>query len=480
LVRPPNSWSTAGRPTVRIIDSTTVRYTWDKPNPDFIGSQARAAPLFLFRPSHYLKKFHKKYTPEKVILKSAEGGERAGGWADIHRRLDAMYADDNVALPTLNPWVNTTPSPTQRLVFVRNPYFHRIDTEGQQLPYIDHVVFAVTATNLVPVKAGLGAVDLQARYLSMRDYTFLERSARVSHIDVRLWEVGSGSELALYPNFNANDEVWRDLMRDVRFRRALSVGIDRDELNQVIYSGLAVPSNNTVMRRSPLFRPDYATRWATYNLALANRLMDECGLSQRDSDGFRKLPNGRRATIVVEHVSERTVDVDTLQLIADDWRRIGIEMLSRPQPLANFRRRVLSGDSLMTAHAGVVTAAPTVDTSPREFAPTMEGGLQWPRWGMYYESGGKEGDKCDWRPACSLLDYLEKWEQASGPAGRRRAWHDILEATAEGVFSIGTVNGTRQPVVVGPRVRNVPRHGYYAWNPGGYFGLYRPETFWIN
>lgn len=477
---PPVELLVEGRPPkVRIIDATTIRYTWDRPNPYFIASQARAAPLFLYRPSHYLKGFHRKYTPEKEILKSAEGGDQGGDWATIHRGLDAMYGNDNPNLPTLNPWINTTPLPARRLVFVRNPFFHRIDGQGQQLPYIDHVIFAVSAPNLVPMKAGLGEADLQARYLGMRDYAFLKRNAQTSNNDVRLWEVGSGSELAFYPNFNTNDEVWRDVLRDVRVRRALSLAIDRDELNQVIFAGLAVPSNNIIMPRSPLFRPDYAARWATYDPALATSLLDQAGLSRRDSEGFRTLPDGRRATMVVEHTSEKTADIDALLLVADHWRRIGIEMLPRPQVLENFRLRVFSGAALMTAYAGAITSAPTADTSPREFAPTMKGGLQWSRWGMYYESSGREGEKCDWPPACSLLDHLKAWETSPDTAGRRKAWDSILAAVVDGVFSIGTVNGTRQPIVVSSRLRNVPKQGYYAWNPGGYFGLYRPETFWI-
>ena len=106
--------------------------------------------------------------------------------------------------------------PAQRYVFVRNPYYHRIDSKGQQLPYIDRVIFTQAATNLVPAKAGLGEADLQPRYLNMRDYTFLKKSAKSSGAEVLLWEVGSGSQVALYPNLNANDGQWRRLFRDVR------------------------------------------------------------------------------------------------------------------------------------------------------------------------------------------------------------------------------------------------------------------------
>jgi len=182
---------------------------------------------------------------------------------------------------------------------------------------------------------------------------------------------------------------------------------------------------------------------------------------------------------VVEHSSEETEDTDALQLISEFWKKVGIRMLTKPQTLENFRLRAFSGDAIMTAYAGVVTAVPTVDTSPKEFAPTMQGGLQWSRWGMFVESKGTKGEPCDMPSACKLIDYLKEWETAADLAVRRKAWDQILTTSADEVFSIGTVNGIRQPIVVGPKIRNVPKEGYYAWDPGGYIGLYQPDTFWI-
>ena len=144
--------------------------------------------------------------------------------------------------------------------------------------------------------------------------------------------------------------------------------------------------------------------------------------TKRDAQGFRLLPSGRSATIVVESQSEQTEDPDALQLIAEYCKKIGIKMLVKPQTRENFRPRTFSGEALMTAYAGVVTAVPTPNTSPKEFAPTMRGGLQWPKWGIYVESGGRQGEKCDMESACRLLDYLEEWQSATDEAGRRKAW----------------------------------------------------------
>ena len=154
-------------------------------------------------------------------------------------------------------------------------------------------------------------------------------------------------------------------------------------------------------------------------------------------------------------------------------------MLTKPQTRDNFRLRTSSGEAVMTAFAGAVTAVPTPNTSPKEFAPTMLGGLQWARWGMFVESKGKQGEKCDLASACKLLDYVKEWEAGATEEDRRKAWDKILATNADEVFSIGTVNSVRQPIVVGPKVRNVPKEGYYAWDPGGYIGLYQPDTFWI-
>lgn len=473
---PPNELLSDGRPPrVTFVDDLTVRFSWDSPNPYFVESQARAAPLFLFVPAHYFRPFHPKYGGGAP---AEEGGR---GWVrPFRRRLDAMFANDVSGMPSLNPWVLATPPPAQRYVFERNPYYHRVDERGQQLPYVDRFVFVVTTPTLIAARSGLGESDLQARWLKLRDYTFLQNGAKTSRFTVRLWESGTGSQLALYPNFNANDPEWRKVLRDVRFRRALSMAIDRAELNEAVWLGLGKPSNNTVLPRSTLFRPEYATRWAGHDPSAAAALLDEMGLAVRGADRLRRLPDGRPLVVVVESQSEQTEEADALKLIGEHWRRVGVGMLVKPQTFENFWLRVTSGEAVMTAYGGLFNAVPGGASSPREYAPTMQGGLQWPKWGLFFASRGKLGEPCDVPEASGLLDEVRAWEQASDEAGRRRAWHRILEATAEQVFTIGTVNSLPQPIVVGAKVRNVPQDGLFAWDPGSYFGVYRPDTFWLD
>ena len=245
----------------RGLDETTVRYTWSKPNPLFLPALAGPDPLFIYCPAHYLKQFHAKYADkDKLAALVKEAGVR--NWAALHTKLGEMYHNDNPKLPTLEPWVLKTKLPADRIVFERNPYYYRVDGAGHQLPYIDRVVFTIADSKIIPAKTGAGESDLQARYLRFDDYTFLKAGEADNGYKVRLWRTGPGSQLALYPNLNVDDPVWRELMRDVRFRRALSLAIDRHEINQAIYFGLAIEGQNTVLPQSPLYRPEYRAAWA--------------------------------------------------------------------------------------------------------------------------------------------------------------------------------------------------------------------------
>ena len=142
-------------PQVEILDERTVRYSWSKPNPFFLPALAAAAPLFIYRPAHYLKQFHERYADPDELARLVEA-DRARDWAQLHGRRDRMYRFDNPDQPTLQPWMLQNAPPADRFVAVRNPYFHRVDQQGQQLPYIDRVLLEVVDTKLIPVKTASG------------------------------------------------------------------------------------------------------------------------------------------------------------------------------------------------------------------------------------------------------------------------------------------------------------------------------------
>ncbi|MBV8936930.1 MAG: ABC transporter substrate-binding protein [Alphaproteobacteria bacterium] len=465
-------------PRFEVLSETIVRYSWTRPNPLFLPDLAGPSPLFIYRPSHYLKQFHQKYA-EKDVLDTLVKQANQRNWAALHNKLDTMYRNDNPDLPSLEPWILKTKPPSDRFVFERNPYYYRIDKQGNQLPYIDRVILSIADSKIIPAKTGAGESDLQARYLRFDNYTFLKASEERNHYKVWLWRTGPGSQLALYPNLNANDEVWRSLVRDLRFRRALSLAVDRHEINQVIYFGLAIEGQNTLLPQSPLFEPRFRKAWASFDPHEANRLLDLIGLA-KGGDGFRQLPDGRPLEIIVENSGESTEQSDVLELIRDSWRRIGIKLFAKPSQLTLFRRRVFSGETLMSIDKGIENGLATAAMPPWEFAPTTQQQLEWPKWGQYYETKGAAGEPPSLPSAIQLKDLYGEWLAAVSDEEHTRVWHDMLQIWAEEVFSIGTVAGVLQPIVVSAKLRNIPEEGIYNWDPGAYFGIYKPDGFWFD
>jgi peptide/nickel transport system substrate-binding protein len=466
-------------PKFEIVDDQTLRYSWDAPNPDFLPQIAAPQSLSLVMPSKYLKQFHKKYQSEDKLAELIKAN-REKKWTGLHINKARQYRPENPDLPTLDPWRNTTKPPSEQFVFERNPYFHRVDQEGRQLPYIDRFVLNISSSSLIAAKTGAGETDLQAQNISFADYTFLKESEATHPIRVKLWESGRGSRVALFPNLNFADPVWSKVLRDVRFRRAASLAIDRDEINQAKFFGLSRPSADTVLPASPLYRDEYATAYTAYDPDKANALLDEMGLDKRGSDGIRLLPDGRRAEIIIETAGEDSVETDVLQLITDHWSKVGLKLVIRTSQTDVLRSRVIGGTTMMTVASGLDNGVPTADMNPKALAPTSHEQMQWPQWGIFVESAGEKGTEADVKEAKELFDLSKQWEKAADTAARAEIWHKMLALYTDQVFSIGIVNGAKQPIVISAKLRNVPETALFSFDPTAYFGVYGMDTFWFD
>jgi peptide/nickel transport system substrate-binding protein len=327
---------------------------------------------------------------------------------------------------------------------------------------------------------GSGEADLQSDNISLANYTFLKKAEARNGFAVHRWTPGQGAKMALYPNMNHMDPQWRKLFQDKRFRHALSMAIDRDEINQVIFFGLGIVGNNTVLPKSVLAKPEYRDKWAQHDPAMANKLLDELGLTERNSEGIRLLPNGEPLMLVVETAGEDLEQVDILELIADDWKQIGVKLFTKSTQREVFRGRVISGETQIAVWSGLDNAMPTPDWSPFELVPTDKNQLQWPQWGQYFETKGLSGEKPDLEPVVRLRELYDLWKDTTDVEQRRAAWEEILDIHAEQQFSIGLVAGVPAIVVVNSHLRNVPESAFYNWEPGSYFGIYHPDTFWFD
>ena len=470
-------------PTVDVIDETTIRFSWEDPNPQFLTLLAAARPPFIYRPAHYMKEYHAKYTPiEKLQYLIEQKGAR--NWAQLHNKYDNMYKYDNKKLPSLQPWTNTTGKKAQRYAMRRNPFFHRFDSAGQQLPYIDTVEMSVSASSLFPAKVSAGEADLLASGLGFPSIPILKQGEKKNNYRARLWPTGAASHIALYPNLNYFDDTWREVMRDVRFRRALSLGIDRKIINRTLYFGLGDDAGNGVLEDSPFYDRTNSFAFAKFNPTTSNDLLDQMGLTERRGDGIRLLPDGRPLEIIVETMGEREEEIDALQLIGETWRDIGIKLIARPSDRNILRQRAYAGRTMMTVAKGWDNGVPSPTTSPMSLAPTEQDTLIWPKWGQHFQTMGGSGSSPDLPEAQRLLELYVAWQDGTNADGeevsRADIWKEMLAIHAEQQYIIGIVSRAPQPVVVSNKLRNVPEKGLYTWDPGAQFGVHRMDEFWFD
>jgi peptide/nickel transport system substrate-binding protein len=467
-----------GKPPVfEIVDPLTVRYSWDRPNPDFLQQIAAPQALSMVMPAAYLKQFHKKYQ-DKEKLAELMKKYSAKKWTGLHIKMARQYRPENPELPMLDPWCNTTEPPAEQFVFERNPYFHRVDENGRQLPYIDRFFLNVSSSAIIPAKTGAGETELQGTGIDFADYTFLKEAEKRYPVKVSLWKRTQGSRLALLPNLNYADEGWRKILQDVRFRRALSLAINRHEINMAAFFGLGRESADTMLPESPLYREEFAKAWIKYDPDMANALLDELGLSARNGDSLRLLPDGREAQIVVESSGESTLETDVLELVAAHWREVGMDLFVRISQRDVFRSRAIAGTIMMAIWGGLDNGIARADMNPGQLAPTADDQLQWPVWGMHYLTHEKKGSPPDLKEAAELLTLLKEWRNSSDMTKWTEIWMKMLAIYTDNVFSIGLVNSTLQPVLFSTRLKNVPQDALYSFNPTAYFGVYMPDTFW--
>ena len=465
-------------PKVSFPDELTVVYEWEHPNPNFLQSLAQARPPFIYRPAHFLRDYHGDFADADALAIKVEDA-RVKSWAALHNKRDNMYKFDNSDLPTLQPWINASAGKKIRHNFVRNPYYHRIDSNGVQLPYIDIVEMEIVAPGLVAAKSNAGEVDLQGRGLDFRDTSILKKGEADGNYKTNLWQTGVASQIAIYPNLNYADPVWREVLRDVRVRRALSLGIDRKTINQALYFKLAKPGSMTVLPASAFFKQERRDAWAAFDPETANALLDEAGLDKRDGNGIRLLPDGRPMEIVIETAGERQEVENALQIVTDTWREIGVKLVMRPLDRDILRNRVYAGNTMAAVWFGWDNGIPQTYTSPDYLAPRHQEFLAWPKWGQHYQTNGDVGEAPDIPAAQRLMELALEWDRSDTDEQRAAAWNEMLDIHSEQLFGIGILAEAPQPIVVSNRMRNVPKKGLWAWDPGAHFGVHRPDEFFM-
>lgn len=469
------SWLQAGGEpvTVEAPDEQTVVFRFAAPNALFLYNiaTARGSDIFAGAPSHWLEQFHLDFNED------ANADAQAAGFSDwleqITTKIDSTGAARwrDASRPVLNPWQLTEAyDGTGQVVAERNPYFHKVDTEGQQLPYIDRVTYDVMEdVQGIVLKAINGEIDFQNRHIERTDTRplIVQNQERG---DYSLWiaQPAWSNAMMIMLNQTHKDPELREVFANKDFRIGLSHAINRDELNQVIYAGQAQPYQAAPRPDTELYDEELATQYLEHDLDLANQHLDRV-LPETDDDGFRLLPSGERLSFAVNVLTSRQHHIDALELIKNYWADVGVEMLVRPveRSLSTSIRQTNDHDANVWIGGGGYDMLGLLDPKwyfPHEFESTFAGA-----WGIYDQDPGDPNAEEPDAEAERQQQLYEEVKAASTIDEQLAIMKDILAITEDEFYVIGT---NMEPDRVGIKknnLRNVPDfmpNTYFYMTPG--------------
>jgi peptide/nickel transport system substrate-binding protein len=270
------------------------------------------------------------------------------------------------------------------------------------------------------------------------------------------------------------DDQYRELFQTFDFRRALSLAIDRDTINQVSFLGQGVPRTETVVPDSPYYQPDIEALNAEFDPETAEALLDGLGLVKGD-DGFRTFPDGSELLLVMEG---RWIDdplADGLQLIAENWGAVGIKTEYESMTREIYWSRAGANEVMVATWTTDRGLVPMVD--PIYIMPFDERSWMAPAYGTWYHTGGAEGVEPT-EELKAAMDLYDEYKLTTDPDRQVEIGKELVRMSTEGLWTLGTVGMVPNPVVVKNNFINVAENHTADWiimTPG----TQEPATFYF-
>jgi peptide/nickel transport system substrate-binding protein len=470
---PPDSWLINGKLlTAEKVDMYTIKLHAPGPAYTIIHAMSHANGaqpgewIGFFQAAHYAKQFHAAFLGEaEATRKAKELGFES--WQKMYR--DKTYSCYGIQLapgqaPTMTAYVCVERTPS-RWIWQRNPYYWKVDPEGRQLPYIDQLVVNLIGASQETLNGKIITGEVDWANGTLQDMPlYLDNQAKANNRIIMLTETGiSGFEM----NLTAADPVLRTLFQDVRFREAMSLAINREEVIDLFLMGLAKPAGWYADPSSPYYEASVvaqANRFAKYDPARANTLLDQAGLSRRDSANFRLRPDGQRLRIIYEYVGETVTS--TIELFVSYWRAIGVEVIAKPQTFALLSERIVANEVQMYPSHTVDGLEPLFVYHPHPVVPYSWSwiGIWGTRWAQWYTTRGEQGEK----PPVYIQNLFDWWDQMRVVDAQKRVEYGrmIFRAHAENQWKIGLYTVPPAVRVVSNELKNTPpeKSVYNGWN----------------
>ncbi len=463
---------------VEKLGDYAVRFTFSKPNGLFIEHLASSSGEAVCRyPKHYLTQFHPAYVSKEDVeaLAKEEG-------FDTWFSLFLFKADilSNPDLPVLTIWQLRTKPGAPRLVAERNPYYWKVDPQGNQLPYIDRfVVDMVQSADVITLKALSGEIDMQYYGLATLDFpVLLEGREKGGYRVMPAQSAGGTAAACLYLNQNVEDPVLRSLFENRKFRIALSLAINRDEINEFVYAGMSEPRQAVPSKYSPYYNSRYdqfAKSYIEYDPQRANELLDEIGLISRDPEGYRLRPDGKPISITIEFFETiGTTMADTCELLTNYLKDVGIKVAPKPEEQVLWITRITSGQHEAAVYGASGGFSPLAE--PMFHFPVATNCYWAPLYGAWYSSGGKSGEE----PKGEIKKLLELYEEGLITVDYEKRAEIVEQAFglhSENLWLIGMVGYAPWPCIVKNNFRNVKQ--FVVTNEMRGLGYIHPEQFFF-
>lgn len=494
IEKAPGRWLFNGEPAkVEAVDATIVKFAFPVAQPNLLNRWAIDYGQ-TFLPKHFLGRYLDKYNPNAAALRAEHGfGDESeavnffygnSDWTDVPSPLmkDAEKAEAiGVAVkPTLESHILIEEN-TEGRKLVANPYFHMVDTAGNQLPYIsEQREEYVPEREVVNLRIMNGDVTWKQQAMQLNDFPLLKENEAKGDYTVALVPTLGQSP---YYSFNRThkDPILREIFSDVRFSQALSLGLNRDEINEIVYLGQGKPMQTAAADHVtvPFLSAEDLSVFAEYDVDRANALLDEMGL-KRGSDGVRVRSDGKPLSIRIVFASQGTAS-QLHELVAGYWSDLGIQVDIREVTSDEYRAAAQANDvDVMTwKNDGVSGANISQDATDALFPGDPFNPKGHADWATWIETSGSSGIE----PPADIKRLFEAAAEFNQyPLGTEESntlGAEMMKIHLDNLIKIGIVAEIPEPVVYTNALKNVPQltakaYDYYWTYP------YRAQQWWLS
>lgn len=471
----PSYWVYGGEPMqVEAVDAVTVKFKFTAPAPAFTTLLATTF-THLWAPKHYLQDMHLTYNPK------ADEEAKAAGFDSWQARLIPLYfgewedTDHILGIPHLEAWIKIEETPEHQL-FAPNPYYYKVDTAGQQLPYFDEIEEQYAAENeIFELKIINGEVQYKAQSLQIGSLPLFQQNQDKGNYDIQMPEGASNGRTYVF-NATHKDLVLAELFSDPRWNRAMSLALNRAEINQALCFELCEPTQGVPVHRTVSFaKPEWFTKDIAYDPATANALLDEIGL-EKGADGFRLRPDGKPLLISLIYAIQWG-DPALHELAKEYWEAVGVRTELKEVSTEAYRAMAANNDhDIQVTNSGTETEAPLYSNPFRFFPPFGDAALEplfgapWVEW---HNSNGGQGSEPpdDIKPLWELTD---KWKSSlPGSEDYVSLGQQLAQVQIDRGMIIGTITSAPAITIVSRRLGNVPQLKINAFE---YYRMYPYRT----